>query len=164
MKKQLLVACLLASAFAYAENAPAAYDNEAARPCSAIEQEIATLFDRWNAVLVSGRASEIAKLYADNGILQPTASNKVRTNHEEIRDYFEHFMPLKPRGTINYRQIRVLDENTALDSGVYTFDVVRDGRPGQLQARYTYVYEKIGGEWKIMNHHSSAMPEKLAAN
>ena len=50
----------------------------------------------------------------------------------------------------------------ALDSGVYTFSLVKEGKPVKVQARYTYLYEKVEGEWKIMNYHSSAMPEKVA--
>nr|WP_248287236.1 nuclear transport factor 2 family protein [Massilia antarctica] len=48
------------------------------------------------------------------------------------------------------------------DSGVYTFDVVKDGKPAKVQARYTFVYKKLGKEWLILKHHSSAMPEQVA--
>jgi hypothetical protein len=33
----------------------------------------------------------------------------------------------------------------------------------QVQARYSYIYRKIDGVWKIAEHHSSAMPEPVAA-
>lgn len=119
------------------------------------------MFDRWNAALATGNADNVIKLYAKNAILQPTVSNHVRTTHADIKDYFKIFLTLKPQGVINSREIRVLDSNTAFDSGVYTFSLVRDGKPIKIQARYTFVYEKIKGDWKIMNHHSSAMPEKV---
>ena len=168
MKKAALFAsALMLSVTAFAKGpapAPMTYSGVAAAPTNAAEKEIAGLFDRWNAALATGMPAEVTKLYALNGILEPTVSNEVRDTPEKIQDYFVHFLALKPQGTINYRQIRVLDDNTALDVGVYTFALVRDGKPAKVQARYTYVYEKINGEWKIMNHHSSAMPEKVDAS
>lgn len=160
MKSLLLIASLLAGSVACAATgAPVAYHDTAPAPATAAEKEIAALFDRWNAALATGKTSEVVKLYAHDGILQPTVSNKIRATPEEIGDYFDHFLALKPHGTINYRQIRILDDHSAFDSGAYTFDIVKDGKPAKVRARYTYIYKKIDGDWKIVNHHSSAMPE-----
>ncbi|MNG32396.1 Calcium/calmodulin dependent protein kinase II Association [compost metagenome] len=47
-----------------------------------------------------------------------------------------------------------------MDSGVYTFTLTQaDGSKREVQARYTFLYERLDGQWKIINHHSSAMPE-----
>jgi uncharacterized protein (TIGR02246 family) len=159
MKKLLLIASLLAASATYAAEAPTRYHDVAAAPSTAAEKEIAGLFDRWNAALATGKPKEVVKLYAQDGVLQPTVSNKIRATPAEIEDYFDHFLLLKPKGTINYRQIRVLSDHTAFDSGAYTFEVVKDGKPAKVRARYTYIYEKVDGDWKILNHHSSAMPE-----
>jgi uncharacterized protein (TIGR02246 family) len=159
MKSLLFIASLLAASTAYAVAAPVTYHETAPAPATAGEREIAALFDRWNAALATGSSSEVAKLYAPDGVLQPTVSNRIRATPEEITDYFDHFLALKPHGTINYRQIRLLGDNSAFDSGAYTFDIVKDGKPAKVRARYTYIYKKIDGDWKIVNHHSSAMPE-----
>jgi len=137
------------------------YTGQANVPASAAEKEIAGLFDRWNAALATGKPEEVARLYAPNGVLAPTVSNEVRDTPEKIHAYFTKFLQMKPQGKVNYRQIRVLDDNTALDTGVYTFSLNDSGKASKVQARYTYLYEKINGEWKIMNHHSSAMPEPV---
>lgn len=161
-KSAVFIAALMVSICTYAvPDAPKTYTGVASAPATAAEREIAGLFDRWNAALATGKPQEVLKLYAPNAILEPTVSNEVRDTSEEIQDYFAHFLQLKPRGVINYRQIRVLDENTALDAGVYTFSVIKDGAPSKVQARYSFVYEKQHGEWRIMNHHSSSMPEKV---
>jgi uncharacterized protein (TIGR02246 family) len=88
-------------------------------------------------------------------------SNRVRTTRAEIVDYFQHFLALQPRGTINQSFIRVMGPDLALHSGVYTFDVVRDGTPEQVTARFDYLYRRINGRWLIANHHSSKMPEPV---
>jgi len=64
-------------------------------------EEVAQLFDRWNVALQTGQAEEVVKLYAPDAILLPTISNKVRRNHAEIKDYFEHFLHYQPVGRID---------------------------------------------------------------
>lgn len=143
-----------------AETTPYVYTAVAKQPANVKDREIAALFDRWNNALKTGNAQTVVDLYAPNAVLQPTVSNQVRTTPAQIKDYFDHFLVLKPVGQINYREIRHLGANSAMDSGVYTFTLTEaDGKTRQVQARYTFVYEKIGGQWKILNHHSSAMPE-----
>lgn len=127
------------------------------------KKEIAALFDDWNDVLRTGGPHDMALLYAEDGVLLPTVSNEVRSNRVEIADYFEHFLALHPRGVINDQHIDVLDANTAVNSGVYTFDVIKGGQPTFVVARYSFLYEKIGGKWLIKSHHSSAMPEAMTA-
>ena len=93
-------------------------------------------------------------------MLLPTVSNKVCASRLEIKDYFDHFLAAKPQGVINYRQVRLLDDDSAVDAGVYTFTLTNpDGSTRNVQARYTFIYEKRDGRWLIINHHSSAMPE-----
>lgn len=127
------------------------------------KKEIAALFDDWNDTLRNGGPHDMALLYAEDGVLLPTVSNQVRTNRVEIADYFEHFLALHPRGVINEQHIDVLDSNTAVNSGVYTFDMVKEGQPTFVVARYSFLYEKVGGKWLIKSHHSSAMPEAITA-
>jgi hypothetical protein len=53
------------------------------------------------------------------------------------------------------------EHDVGINSGVYTFDIVKDGEPQKVQARYSFVYRLINGDWKITEHHSSAMPEPV---
>jgi uncharacterized protein (TIGR02246 family) len=127
------------------------------------EQEIAILFDLWNAALQTGSPELVASLYAQDAVLLPTVSNRVRTTRLQIADYFHHFLALQPRGTINQQFIRILGPDLALNAGVYTFDLVRDGRPEQVTARYDFLYKRVNGRWLIVDHHSSKMPEPMVA-
>jgi uncharacterized protein (TIGR02246 family) len=116
---------------------------------------ITTLFEQWNSALQTGDPKKVTALYETNAILLPTVSNQVRHNHEEIEDYFVNFLAKGPKGTINESNVRTFGD-LAINSGVYTF-TFNDG--ASVQARFTYVYRWSGEDWKIIEHHSSAMPE-----
>ncbi len=119
------------------------------------ENEITALFDVWNNALQTGDPKQVAALYEYNAILLPTVSNKVRHNHEEIADYFVHFLAKGPVGKIDESNVRTFGD-VAINSGVYTF-TFKDG--ATVQARFTYVYRWNGQSWRIVEHHSSQMPE-----
>lgn len=149
----------IANLSAYANtpaNAQAAASVSTAATCAATStQEIAGLFDRWNTSLATLSPDKVVANYAQDGVLLPTVSNKPRTNHAEMRDYFVKFLAAKPQGVINTRTIKI-GCNLAQDIGTYTF-TFGDGK--KVAARYTYVYERQGNQWLIAHHHSSAMPE-----
>ncbi|WP_369260884.1 SgcJ/EcaC family oxidoreductase [Streptomyces sp. R35] len=122
---------------------------------------IAALFDGWNDALRTGDPEKVADRYASDAVLLPTVSNRIRTDHAEIVDYFEHFLENKPVGKKIETIVNVLDKNSAIDTGLYEFTLTDPDTGAQrvVEARYTYEYEKRGGEWLIVNHHSSVMPE-----
>ena len=117
--------------------------------------EILSLFDEWNSALQTGKPSKVAALYASGGVLLPTVSNQVRHNHDEIEDYFAHFLAKGPKGKIDEANVRIFDQ-LAINSGIYTFSF-KEGEA--VQARFTFVYRWNGEHWKIVEHHSSQMPE-----
>lgn len=143
---------------------PAAASAQSTQQCAAVTKEqVAGLFDRWNAALQTKNPDEVVKNYAADAVLLPTVSNKPRTNPAEIRDYFEHFVQKSPKGAIDTRTIHI-GCNDAYDVGTYTFTVTgADGKTSEVAARYSFVYELRDGKWLIVHHHSSAMPETAAA-
>jgi len=127
------------------------------------KSEISRQFDLWNQALETRDPQKVAALYCEHGgVLIPTLSNKIRTNRAEIADYFEHFLQLMPSGRIDQSFIRMLGPNAAINAGIYTFSLTKDGKPDTVQARFTFVYVKKHGRWCIMEQHSSAMPESDA--
>lgn len=141
-------------------SAPA--NNPTAAPsCKATtNDEIASLFDRWNDALQTGKPENVVANYAKDSILLPTVSDKVRYSPAEKLDYFVHFMAKSPVGQINERYIQI-GCNSALDAGVYTFTYKKTGE--SVTGRYSYTYKWDGKQWLITSHHSSLMPEKLLA-
>lgn len=121
------------------------------------EQEIASLFDRWNQSLQTGDPHAVVTNYAERSILLPTVSNRPRLTPAEKEDYFHHFLEDRPSGTIDLRFIEI-GCNSAVDAGLYTFVFAKTG--AKVSARYSYTYRWDGSRWLITSHHSSAMPEK----
>jgi uncharacterized protein (TIGR02246 family) len=124
----------------------------------ASEQDIAALFDRWNASLQTGDPHQVVANYATRSILLPTVSNVPRLTPADKEDYFKHFLQSRPSGVIDLRFVDIACD-TAVDAGLYTFTF---GATGQVvHARYTFTYRWEGGKWLITSHHSSAMPEAV---
>jgi uncharacterized protein (TIGR02246 family) len=126
--------------------------------CKAVTTaEIAALFDRWNASLLTLDPHKVVANYAPDSILLPTVSNRPRLTVAEKTDYFERILPSHPSGRIDMNHIE-LGCNSAVDTGLYTFTFGTTG--DVVHGRYTYTYHWDGSQWLITSHHSSAMPEK----
>lgn len=131
----------------------------ATRGSAPSEAQIAALFEQWNAAVESGDPEKVADLYAPDAVLLPTLSPEVRTTRDGIVDYFVHFLAKNPSGERLQSVVKVLDERSAIDTGVYRFTFTNaDGTTDYADARYTFVYEKVNGQWLIINHHSSLLP------
>jgi len=158
IRAALVTAAALATAVTATVGASAAGTETDGKPT---KKQIAALFNGWNAALQTGDPEKVTERYADDAVLLPTVSNKIRTDHAGIEDYFEHFLVNKPVGKKTRTIINVLDKNSAIDTGSYVFTLTdpKTGEKREVNARYTYEYEKRGGQWLIVNHHSSAMPE-----
>jgi len=121
---------------------------------------IATFFSGFALATRVTKANKfIGHVFIDDGkdILLPTVSAKVRHNHDEIRDYFVHFLSKKPHGRIIEQNIRIYD-NIAVNSGLYTISLMEDGGHSDVAARFTFVYQKYEDGWLVIEHHSSILP------
>ena len=119
------------------------------------EADVLGLFDQWNTALSTLNPDTVTALYADNAVLLPTVSNQVRHNHEEIMDYFVGFLQKSPQGVVDEFNVNILSDTNATNSGVYTFTF---GDGSKVSARFSYLYVASNDGWKILQHHSSAMP------
>ncbi|MDD7971586.1 SgcJ/EcaC family oxidoreductase [Roseinatronobacter alkalisoli] len=121
-------------------------------------QEITGLLQRWNEALRTGDPATVAALYASDAILLPTVSNEVRKTPAAIRNYFEVFLKRRPRARAIDQNIRLFD-GLAINSGVYVISMLDNSIPTSVTCRYTFIYRWEDTGWKIIEHHSSAMPE-----
>jgi uncharacterized protein (TIGR02246 family) len=120
---------------------------------------VAAAVAKWTAVFVDDNPDVILALYDDDGVLWGTLSPTIAVGKPAIRGYFERAYKALPGHKVTFGQqtIRVYGD-TAINSGYYTFSYVRDGETRTIPARYSFVYRKRGDDWKIVDHHSSAMP------
>jgi uncharacterized protein (TIGR02246 family) len=157
--KLLVAVATLALAGCASPNGPGRYTQvprtENCKPTS--EKKIEALFDRWNESVRSGDAHKVVANYAEDSMLLPPVSSKVRLSPGEIEEYFEHFLADEPSVYIDLRRI-YLGCNVAVDAGLYTFTFARTGQV--MPARYVYTYRWDGEQWLITSHHSSALPEQ----
>jgi len=121
-------------------------------------------FDEWNAALATGDPWAVIAKYTRDGMLIPTLSEDVCTCPSDLHAYFVVFLAKLPQGTLNEYNIRLeavdrLGEPLVVsNSGIYTFEFGEEGAK-PATARFTFLYKRVGTEWRIHQHHSSLMPE-----
>jgi uncharacterized protein (TIGR02246 family) len=120
--------------------------------------EISDLLTLWCTTLERGNPQDLVALYAPDATLLPTVSNQTRSSSAQILEYFERFLQLQPRAKKHTQNISVY-EKIAINSGVYSFQTQTAAGPQDLVCRFTFVYRKDTAGWRIIEHHSSMMPE-----
>ena len=116
--------------------------------------------DMWINAVTTTDPETVSRLYAEDAVFWGTVSPFLRTTPAGIKDYFEHFMELKNLNAIYYKPMVRIYGEIAVNSGYYTFFYNKDGKMMSIPARYTFVYRKNNdGDWKIIDHHSSAAPQ-----
>merc|ERR1712051_82269 len=100
----------------------------------------------------------VAARYAEAPCLLPTVSDVPRTDYDSIKAYFVDFLKKKPQGVILESYV-TSGPDWCMDDGIYEFTMGATG--DKVKARYSFVYAKEEGEWKIAHHHSSVMPEGI---
>ncbi len=146
----VLVAGAVGTGVAVADASPAptvqhsvtasAWQDEATESGRPTQQQIAALFDEWNAALATGDQEKVADLYTADAVLLPTLSPQIRTTRAGIVDYFAHLLLSNPQAEITREIITVLGRNDAINTGLYTSTLTQNGVQRQVHARYTFVY------------------------
>jgi hypothetical protein len=102
---------------------------------------------------------KVLGLYHADAILWATLSTVIRHGHPAIHDYFIGFLnreSLECKFTSN--QVREYGE-FLFHSGSYVFTWKAGRHLIRVPARFSFVYKNEGGQWLIMEHHSSLFPE-----
>jgi uncharacterized protein (TIGR02246 family) len=120
--------------------------------------EVGAATQAWADALNKCDPGRISALYDPQGVLWGTVSPAISTGIG-IRQYFDRVCgSLTPPKVAFAEQLVRVYGDTAVNSGSYTFTVVRDGKPTPLPARYSMTFRKSDGQWLIVDHHSSLRP------
>ena len=123
------------------------------------KEDVAAATAKWAEVFTDDNPDPILALYDTEAVMWGTLSPTRRDDPAAIRDYFVKAFKALPGHKVTFgdQSIRVYG-NTAINTGYYTFSFVKDGEAKSLPARYSFVYVKRNGDWKIVDFHSSKMP------
>ncbi len=103
---------------------------------------------------------KVAGLYSKSDLsFLPTVSPKFIRDPSETKDYFMEFLKKLPEGTISNDYVQSFGNDAYLHTGLYTFMVGPAGDRKPVEARFSYMWRKLDGVWKITHHHSSALPK-----
>lgn len=124
-----------------------------------METVAAENFARWNDALRTLDPETVAALYTEDTSFLPTLSPDFKHGQEGATTYFVHFLEKNPEGTIVNETVRPIGGDAYLHSGFYDFEV-NDGSGDRTvaHARFTYLWTRESGDWKIAHHHSSLVP------
>ena len=112
------------------------------------------MLESWVEKIRTNDPKQVASLYHDDGLLLGTFSDIERKGYELILAYFENLLKSQVDVEI-VTQHKHDTDSIVVNSGLYNFIV--DGKT--VNARFSFVFIKIGDNWKILSHHSSVLPE-----
>ena len=116
----------------------------------------------WVEAFNAHDAVNVSALYDPRAVLWGTLSADIITSADEIDAYFVRTFQFNPPPTVRLGQalVRVFGD-IAVVSGSYTLAFEIAGQSHQMPSRFSFTYCCTGGQWRIVDHHSSLVPAGL---
>lgn len=114
-------------------------------------------FSLWNETLQSRDPEKVAELYVENASFLPTLQT-IKNGRGGAAEYFVHFLEKNPFGSIIEETVQQISEEIIVHSGLYDFEIGPENERSVAHARFTFVWQRMNNEWKILHHHSSVDP------
>jgi len=124
---------------------------------SADKDLIAAATAAWVEAFNSRDPARMSAFYDPEAVLADAAEPRARVGAAAIDDYYKNLAKRKTqRVALGERNLRLLGDTTAIDSGTLTYFEMRDGNAVTTPGRYSFTYQKRGGKWLIVDHQTSA--------
>jgi len=121
-------------------------------------------FKTWNDALREKDYDKVAALYSSTDLsFLPTVSPKFIRDAHSTKEYFMEFLKKLPDGKITADNVQTYGKDAYLHTGMYTFMTGPAENRQPVEARFSYMWRKVDGAWKIVHHHSSALPRVAGA-
>ena len=122
--------------------------------------DVARATQAWAEAMTAHDMERVIALYDPEAVLWGTRSPTIRADPVKVREYFGILKTVPPsyKATLGEQHIRIYGD-MAINSGAYTFSEMKDDKEMLRPSRFSFVYRKRGGQWLIVDHHSSSVPE-----
>jgi hypothetical protein len=127
------------------------------RPSSA--EEVRAVLTRWRGLLKAQQPSAMVGLYDAQAVMLATLTDEVLLTPAQKLGYFTSLSArVGIHVTVQKEYLRMLGEDAAVLSGLYSFHFEENGAAITIPARFSMALECRADAWMIVEHHSSRMP------
>lgn len=114
-------------------------------------------YNNWVHHVETQSANHIVTLYHPESLLLPTFGENILTSQEEKLAYFTQLKKHPCRISTQTHHTLLIEDNTLVNSGTYTFHLEKDGKKIDHHARFSFVFTKKSADspWLIKLHQSS---------
>ncbi len=125
---------------------------------------VRTATEAWIDAFNRGDTTAICALYDAQAVLWGTTAAELITTPPGIAAYFDAVFALRPVPRMALLEVlpRVFGE-VAVSTGRYTLALSPPPQAREVPARFSFTWRRTAGAWRIVDHHSSAMPAPLNA-
>jgi len=120
-------------------------------PDDATDEKVRSVFVLYNNALATRNAKIVAKRYAKDAVLLPSANGEALMDPQAIEQFYEQYLQEQPQQRMLEGRVRV-GNGWAEDAGVCEIST-KGGRV--IKGRYSFVYVWENNQWKILHHYTS---------
>ena len=121
--------------------------------------QVETAVQAWAVAYNSHDPARVVARYHREAAFWGTTSPTLRTEPADVAEYFSG-LARRPNAHVEFgeKNVRIVGD-VAIVTGFYTFTDVVESEQIVRPARFSFVLERSGDDWLLVQHHSSRMPD-----